>query len=344
MQKIQKCFLIVAMLVVGKAQAQRADLVMAYIQSYKDLAISEMQRTGVPASITLAQGIYESTAGTSELVLQSNNHFGIKCKDNWTGESVRHDDDLKNECFRKYPAAQDSYKDHSDFLRNSQRYASLFSLDPTDYSAWAYGLKKAGYATSPKYPQALIKLIEDYHLQDYTLIALGKKNDNNEIITAVAVNTPDDNSAVINAGIVTIVSDQSNYPNGLFRINGSKVIFARKGVSYLAIAKMYDVDLSKIFEYNEIPKAEMVDRDQLIFLQKKNKTGQNEFHVVKEGETLYEISQKEGIRLESLLELNGLKMGDQIATGEQVNLRRKSVTIPRLASTNSYGATTKSIN
>jgi flagellum-specific peptidoglycan hydrolase FlgJ len=175
MQKLKKGFVIVFMLIGGALSAQRPELVQTYINNYKDLAIAEMLRSGIPASITLAQGIYESTAGTSELVLSSNNHFGIKCNNTWTGESVKHDDDLRNECFRKYPCAEDSYKDHSDFLRYRPRYAFLFNIDPTDYKGWAKGLKKAGYATSPKYPQSLIKLIEDYNLQEYTLQALQQK-------------------------------------------------------------------------------------------------------------------------------------------------------------------------
>ncbi len=117
-------------------------IIQDYINTYKDLAIEEMQRTGVPASIKLAQGIHETMAGTSDLVLKSNNHFGIKCKSNWTGESVTHDDDARGECFRKYDSPLDSYRDHSDFLKGSQRYASLFKLDPLDYADWAYGLKK----------------------------------------------------------------------------------------------------------------------------------------------------------------------------------------------------------
>jgi len=153
---------------------QSTDAILAYISRYKELAISEMKRTGVPAAITLAQGIHETEAGTSVLVKKSNNHFGIKCKDEWRGQSVSHDDDARGECFRKYTAAEDSYRDHSDFLKNRPNYASLFTLDPTDYQGWAYGLKKAGYATNPKYAQILIKLIQDYNLEDYTLIAMGK--------------------------------------------------------------------------------------------------------------------------------------------------------------------------
>ena len=181
MQHFRNSILFFLLLTAILSRAQQPEIIQKYILEYKSLAISEMQRTGVPAAITLAQGIHESGAGLSPLALASNNHFGIKCKSNWTGESVRHDDDAKGECFRKYPASEDSYKDHSDFLRNGQRYAFLFSLDPTDYEGWANGLKNAGYATNPKYPQVLIKLIEDYGLQEYTFIAMGKiSNENNK--------------------------------------------------------------------------------------------------------------------------------------------------------------------
>jgi len=142
--------------------AQSPEQVNAYINTYKFLAIAEMQRSGVPASIILAQGIHETSAGTSELVIASNNHFGIKCKANWTGQTVYHDDDAKGECFRSYAVAADSYRDHSDYLKETPRYAFLFKLNPEDYESWAYGLKKAGYATNIKYSQILIKLIEDY--------------------------------------------------------------------------------------------------------------------------------------------------------------------------------------
>ena len=154
--------------------AQSPDQINNYINTYKFLAIAEMQRSGIPASIILAQGIHETSAGTSDLVLASNNHFGIKCKANWTGQVVYHDDDARGECFRSYAAAEDSYRDHSDYLSQTPRYAFLFKLNPEDYESWAYGLKKAGYATNVKYSQILIKLIRDYDLEKYSLIALGK--------------------------------------------------------------------------------------------------------------------------------------------------------------------------
>ena len=140
-----------------------------YIELYKDIAIREMKRMGIPAAITLAQGLLETESGNSSLVKKSNNHFGIKCKSNWTAEGVSHDDDAPGECFRTYKDAADSYRDHSNFLRGSEWYAFLFSLDPSDYKGWAHGLKKAGYATNPKYPNILIRSIEQYNLQQYTL-------------------------------------------------------------------------------------------------------------------------------------------------------------------------------
>ena len=182
MQKLKILFLLFASLALKNSFAQQDPVVIEYINNYKDLAIEEMQRTGIPASIKLAQGIHETSAGTSDLVRRSNNHFGLKCKSEWTGMTVKHTDDAPNECFRKYESSKDSYKDQSNYLKKSPRYASLFDLDPTDYKAWAFGLKKAGYATNPKYSQVLIKLIEEYDLQDYTMIALGKLKSGQETL------------------------------------------------------------------------------------------------------------------------------------------------------------------
>lgn len=148
--------------------------VQSYVERYRALAVEEMVRTGVPASVKLAQGIIESQAGTSELVLRSNNHFGIKCKSGWMGERVHHDDDELGECFRKYATAEDSWRDHSDFLRSQPRYASLFRLDPADYKEWAKGLKAAGYATDPNYPERLIRYIESYRLNEHSLVAIAR--------------------------------------------------------------------------------------------------------------------------------------------------------------------------
>ncbi|MGJ7033917.1 glycoside hydrolase family 73 protein [Niabella hirudinis] len=172
---IRKLFLAAALFITITATAQQSDKVIAYIQQYRNIAMQEMQRTGVPAAIKLAQAILESSAGDGDLAQRSNNHFGIKCKTGYTGPYVLHDDDRPQERFIKYEHPEASFRDHSDFLKGRDRYAFLFELDPTDYKAWANGLKKAGYATNPKYPQLLIGLIERYNLEDYTLMAMGKK-------------------------------------------------------------------------------------------------------------------------------------------------------------------------
>lgn len=310
------------------AAAQSPSVVREYVEKFKDIAMLEMIRTGVPASITLAQGIHETGAGKSVLVVKSNNHFGIKCKSEWKGESVSHDDDARGECFRKYDSPLDSYRDHSDFLRNRSHYASLFNLDPTDYEGWAYGLKKAGYATNPKYPQILIKLIRDYNLQDYTLIALGKKQPENGVVFA---NSTTDNTTTVEP-VAEVPEKEYNYPSGVFKINDTKVIFIPRGTSYLAVANEHHISLSRLFEFNDMMPEEAATRSHLLYLQRKRKTGDNEYHVVEAGQTLHDISQVQGIRLESLLYYNLLKEHMQPAVGEKLYLRSEAAVMPRLAS------------
>ena len=322
-------FMLLAIAIAGNGQS--ANVIQNYIDTYKETAIAEMHRTGVPASIKLAQGIHETTAGTSDLVRRSNNHFGIKCKSNWTGESVRHTDDAPHECFRKYDDPSQSYRDHSDFLKGSSRYASLFNLDPLDYSGWAYGLKKAGYATNPKYPQIIIKLIETWHLQDYTLIALGKMPSESNI---AKTNTEENKEEVVVAvASAPIPVQRREYPQGEFKINNTRVMYATAGTSLLAIAQQYRIPLARIFEFNEFERTEVLLKDQLIYLQRKRKSGSSDFHIVKQGETIQDIAQEEAIRLESLLEYNHLQSYMQPAAGEQLYLRAKAPGIPKLAKT-----------
>jgi hypothetical protein len=309
--------------------AQPNETIKAYIAKYKDLAVAEMQRTGVPASITLAQGIHETGAGTSQLVLASNNHFGIKCKSEWKGESVSHDDDAKGECFRKYSDPADSYRDHSDFLKNRPFYASLFNLDPLDYEAWAYGLKKAGYATNPKYPQILIKLIRDYNLQDYSLVALNKKSSGATTWTSSSLKTESEANAKAELPVEKALV-KKQYPSGIFQINDTKVIYVEKGTSFLRLADEFNISLSRLFEFNEMKPQDIASDDLLIFLQRKRKTGANAFHVVAPGETVADIAQTEGIRKESLLEYNHLSDGMQPAAGEKLYLGTKAPSIPKL--------------
>ena len=324
--------LIVLLFVTGGlvAGAQPSTDVIDYINNYKKLAMDEMERTGVPASITLAQGIHETYAGKSELVLKSNNHFGIKCKDYWTGKKVYHDDDARGECFRKYDDPALSYRDHSDFLKAGQRYAFLFKLDPEDYKAWALGLKKAGYATNPKYGPIIIKLIESYNLQQYTLIAMGKIAPEEEVLAVnpkPSTNIPADISAFVKQQepLQEIAPPPAvNYPSGEFTINNTKVIYAKQGTSLLAIAQEREIPLSKLLEYNDMENEEVLVKNQLIYLQRKRRTGSNEVHIVANGETLYDISQAEAIRLENLLEYNKLHKSVQPAVGEKLYLQAMS--------------------
>jgi LysM repeat protein len=314
--------------------AQSSDVIQKYIDTYKDIAIEEMNRTGVPAAITLAQGIHETSAGQSDLVRKSNNHFGIKCKAEWSGPSVSHDDDARGECFRKYDDPIDSYKDHSDFLRTRPHYAFLFNIDPTDYEAWAYGLKKAGYATNPRYPQILIKLIKDYNLEDYTLIALNRKTDNSNIVLVNSGTGKEVNNQSIPAvSIESIPAVQ--YPSGLFKINETKVIFIPKGTSYLKVAEENDISLARLFEFNDLHSSlDIAQVDQLLFLQRKRKKGSNEYHIVMQGENLHDVAQNEGIRLESLLEYNFLKYGMQPKAGEKLFLQNEAPAMPALVTDN----------
>ena len=317
-------------------RAQHSTDVMDYINTYRDLAISEMLRTGVPASIKLAQGIHETGAGKSDLVRRSNNHFGIKCKANWTGAKVYHDDDARGECFRSYAIANDSYSDHSDFLKNSQRYAFLFKLDPRDYKGWAYGLKKAGYATNIRYSQILIKIIEEYNLQHYTLIALGEAKPSEEVF----VTSKPAESAISEKNISTEVIASApvneappvSYPSGEFRINNTRVIYAPAGTSLLALAGEHNFTYSRLLDFNDMKDTDVLERAQLVYLQRKRKVANTDSHVVKEGETLHSISQAEGIRLESLARLNQLQVHMEPAAGQILFLKEMAQQPPKLKS------------
>lgn len=319
---LKRIFIITGFMVPGLLSvAQKNQGILDYINTYKALAIEEMQRSGVPASIKLAQGIHETEAGNSELAKKGNNHFGIKCKNTWKGEKIYHDDDARGECFRSYASSEDSYRDHSDFLRNNGRYAFLFKLEPEDYKGWAYGLREAGYATNIKYSQLIIKLIEDYNLQEYTLLALDKSSNKQQekMVKSEAVaenNEPDE-----------IVS---NYPAGVFELNKTKVIFVKAGTSLLAIATEYDLALSRLVDFNDLINDESPKKGQLIFLQRKRKTGINVYHVMRADETLYDVCQMEGIRMESMLQYNMLPAGVQVAVGEKIYLQEKAPVKPML--------------
>ena len=283
-----------------------------YIDMYKYIAIAEMKRSGIPASVTLAQGLLETESGNSDLVKRSNNHFGIKCKKNWTGETVTHTDDAPNECFRKYPKAEDSYKDHSDYLRSASRYAELFQLDAADYKGWAYGLKKAGYATNPRYPQILISNIEKYNLHQFdtvtTEVFAGKPLDLNMNATLIQTESPSQNA----------IADALN---GKTTLNGLKSIYVLKGFSPSVIAAKANMPLPKLLEYNDLSSDERFKDDQWIYLEPKAKQGNRDFYTALQRETLYDISQSNGIQLSSLMQLNNMSGNESVKKGSRIRLR-----------------------
>ena len=285
-----------------------------YINTYREIAIAEMKRSGIPASVTLAQGILETECGNSDLVKRSNNHFGIKCKSTWTGESVKHTDDAPNECFRKYNNPADSYKDHSDYLKTSPRYATLFELDPSDYKGWAYGLKKAGYATNPKYPQIVISNIEKYNLQQYDNLT-GQDFDNIAINKIITDQKPVEQNIVVD---ITAIENSIKLKN---KINGLKALMAPKGSSLLVIASKANIDLGKLLEYNDLSTDGLLNDEQVIYLEKKLKQGNRDFYIALQKETLYDISQNNAVQLKNLLQFNNMNENQTVQKGTKIKLR-----------------------
>ena len=254
----------------------------SYIKKYRELAVEEMKKYHIPASITLAQGLLESGAGKSELARKSNNHFGIKCGGDWRGKTVRHDDDARGECFRAYKHPKDSYEDHSKFLVGRPRYASLFKLKITDYKGWARGLKKAGYATNPRYADQLIGIIELYELYKYdekNYLKWLKKNPN---------------------------------PHQTYIANDLLYIVVRAGDSWKSISQEFDISQKKLRKYNDLYKGYALQVGDILYLEQKNKRADEDHivHVLRAGESMYSIAQKYGIRLKNLYKLNKMHEDD----------------------------------
>lgn len=308
------CSMLFSLLCTGTLLAQTDADIRAYINTYKELAITEQLRAGVPAAVTLAQGIHESTAGQSELAVIGNNHFGIKCKSTWMGETMLHDDDKKQECFRKYINAEQSYIDHSDFLRGSNRYHFLFDLDRTDYAGWISGLKRAGYATNPLYVKKLTDLVEKYNLQQYTYEGISRAN------TATPREVVPETDQVRN---LTQVDDPETYYKGL------KGFWVRKGESLLPKAMEKNIRYARLLALNDLPDAPL-DQTMFIFTEKKRRVGTEEFHVVKENENMLLIAQKEAMALDNLYTFNNMLRGQEPEVGEKLALQYRSYETPRL--------------
>lgn len=280
-----------------------------YIDKYASLAVAEQKKYRIPASITLAQGLLESGAGNSELALKSNNHFGIKCHNDWTGGRVYHNDDTSGECFRKYTRVADSYNDHSLFLTGRSRYALLFELRPTDYKGWAHGLQKAGYATDPQYARKLIKLIEEYGLHQYDKAdskAIAQQSEKGGSVSASQT-----------AVIAAIASHQ------ILKNNGLKYVLAEAGDTFESIGKEFGISAKSIRRYNEAPTNLQPTEGSFIYLQKKKKVAdkQHTIHVVQGGESAWEIAQRYGIQVKQLYDLNGMDYAQGVAEKQTLQLR-----------------------
>lgn len=294
-------FFFISML--ADAQMKWNQAYQQYINQYKDLAIEQMHKYRIPASITLAQGVFESGAGRSELARRSNNHFGIKCH-GWTGSKTYHTDDAPNECFRVYRNVHDSYEDHSRFLVNGSRYRNLFRLSVTDYKGWARGLKAAGYATNPKYADRLIEIIQLYRLYEY---------DRAKGYDKFLARHSKDKS--VNGQLL----------HSVYEFNKNYYIKARTGDTFRSIAKEVGISYRSLARYNERDRRDILTEGDIIYLKKKQtkapKTYKGRLHYVRDGESMYSISQLYGIRLKNLYKMNRLSPYYQIKVGDKLRIR-----------------------
>lgn len=317
-------FVLVLGSVAGVAQQTRQQ----YIDKYKNTAIQNMRKHKVPASITLAQGMLESGNGNSELAKKSNNHFGIKCHSSWKGKRTYHDDDKKGECFRVYNSVYDSYADHADFL-HKPRYAKCFELKITDYKGWAHELKNAGYATNPKYPKLLIKIIEDHELYKYDREALGKKPKKEDqpkeeapkttTSTAVAAKGPN-TEYDSNKGF----DDVDYYGKPMVKIskNNIKYVKASKGDTPETLAKKMEMGPWQITAYNNVKKNYRFTDGQIVYLQPKRNKAAVSYHLVRNGDSIWTISQKYGVKMSKIRKYNKLTKNAKLKNGQKIYLRR----------------------
>ncbi len=302
MKKTILTIALIAVVTVAAAQMKWNSAFQQYIDQYKDLAIEQMKKYRIPASITLAQGVFESGAGRSDLARKGNNHFGIKCH-GWQGRTVRANDDAPDECFRAYDNAWQSYEDHSRFLVNSNRYRKLFSLSITDYRGWARGLKAAGYATNPRYADKLIELIELYKLHQY---------DRARHYDRFMVSAAKD-----------VAADGLIHP--IYKFNDNYYLKARRGDTFKSISKEVGISSRKLAKYNERDRHDTLAEGDIIYLKKKAKRApksyKNRLHYVRPGESMYTISQYYAIRLKYLYKLNRLTPDDEIRVGQGLKVR-----------------------
>lgn len=305
------------------AQTQNPQYI-SYIAKYREMAIEQQIKHRIPAAITMAQGLLESSAGQSELAVKANNHFGIKCASDWVGRTYTHDDETTNECFRQYASAADSYEDHSLFLQR-KRYESLFALPLADYKGWAHGLKACGYATDPKYADKLIRIIELYNLQSLTLdknlqeagLVSAKDTTWQGVETDKLIETTIEETHAIQDHIEVFANHQSG------RINGVRYIVANEGESFASLAVFLNMYERTLRKYNDaLDTRELQPGDIIYIYPKKNKASRKTpFHYFKPGEDAWHIAQKYGIKVKSLYKLNGIPYGTPLTTVQRLDLR-----------------------
>ena len=302
-----------------------------YIDRYKSIAIAQMERYGIPASITLAQGILESDCGNSLLSMRSNNHFGIKCKRDWTGEKVYHDDDAKGECFRAYPTVEASYHDHAEFLDKQPRYDSLFAYASDDYKSWARGLKAAGYATAPDYAQRLIRIIEESQLflrdrpDGEALYArrYGLPRDPEEWFSSqTSVGTASPATAVDPDNYRVTINAHEGY--NVYMTNGVHYVLAKENDTFEQIGRKFRISARNLRRFNDLKdKQAQPVPGEVVYIERKKKRweGNAQHHICREGETVYAVGQSYGIRMRSIERLNRLKKGERLEKGQQLRIR-----------------------
>ncbi len=305
-----------------------------YITRYSGIAVAEMYRSGIPASITLAQGLLESGAGRSALASEGNNHFGIKCHNKWKGKTMRADDDAPNECFRAYSSAEASFRDHSDFLRFNDRYKFLFDYEITDYKAWAYGLKKAGYATDPSYPVKLIRYIEDYGLDRYDSMTVEEvySGGAKEI---VALDDPESYPSEIPESPLKMEEATVWRPDPseslsfslsrtLYAKNGVPFLYSVEGETYATIASGRKLFLKELLRFNDLKAEEALLPGTVVYLGAKKKMavkGLDKYIVGADGERLRDIAQRFALRQKDLMKMNGLSADEPLHEGDELLLR-----------------------
>ena len=341
MKKFILCCIILMLLARAGAQAQDNynDRAQKYIEKYNALAIQEQKRSGIPAAITLGQGILETEAGASELMTQANNHFGIKCKSDWEGDKFLHTDDAPDECFKRYKCAEDSYKDHSDYLKRNPRYARLFTLKTTDYKSWAVCLRSCGYATNPQYAQNLIKIIETFNLQDYTYSAFDSALLTGKTATPMMTDAADPTPIQHTADSARVFITKKNNPpavstvspdienSKIVMVNGLKAFYAHKGEVLMPYAAKYKVRYSHLLEMNDLPDGPLLFNS-CIYLEKKQTLGTHPTHIVKEGESVLLISQIEGIQVKRLMAMNMLNPNEEPIAGSVLYLQSATAIKP----------------